>query len=159
MPLVSAKCPQCGAPLKVDSKNEAAICEYCKTPFIVEKAINNYNIENANITVNSIDVENIIKLAKEELALEHNEKVFEYATKILEIDSSNSDGWLLKLQSCQGDISDLIGYGNNAIKYDTTGKVANEVYRAYLGFDYFYNYHLGIHDFIGVVRGIPNEIV
>jgi len=55
MPLVPAKCSNCGAVLKIDSGLEAAVCEFCKTPFIVEKAINNYtttlNIENANIQV------------------------------------------------------------------------------------------------------------
>jgi len=42
MPIVPAKCTQCGAALKVDDSLEAAICEYCKMPFIVEKAINIY---------------------------------------------------------------------------------------------------------------------
>lgn len=39
MPLIPAKCPQFGATLNVDREKEAAICEYCGTPFIVEKAI------------------------------------------------------------------------------------------------------------------------
>ena len=41
--LVAAVCTQCGAQLKVDPNAEAAVCKYCNTPFIVEKAINNYN--------------------------------------------------------------------------------------------------------------------
>ena len=43
MPLVPAICTQCGAILEVDPNREAAICKYCDTPFITEKAINNYN--------------------------------------------------------------------------------------------------------------------
>lgn len=43
MPLVPAICTQCGARLEVDPNCEAAICKYCNTPFITEKAINNYN--------------------------------------------------------------------------------------------------------------------
>ena len=43
MPLVPAKCTNCGANLTIDSTKDAAICEYCHTPFVTEKAINNYN--------------------------------------------------------------------------------------------------------------------
>ena len=55
MPLVDAKCTNCGAPLKVDNSKEAAICEHCGSAFIVEKAINNYNITN-NINANVVNI-------------------------------------------------------------------------------------------------------
>lgn len=42
MPLVAAKCTQCGANLQIDSSKEAAICPNCNTPFVSEKAITNY---------------------------------------------------------------------------------------------------------------------
>lgn len=48
MPLVNAKCTNCGATLTVDKDKEAAICQYCNSAFIVEKAINNYHITNKN---------------------------------------------------------------------------------------------------------------
>ena len=48
MPLVHAKCTNCGANLEVDSSKHAAICQYWGSAFIVEKAINNYNITNHN---------------------------------------------------------------------------------------------------------------
>ena len=47
--LVPAVCTQCGAKLEVDPSQEAAVCKYCNTPFIVAKAINNYNVQNATI--------------------------------------------------------------------------------------------------------------
>ena len=47
--LVPAVCTQCGASLEVDPSQEAAVCRYCNTPFIVEKAIQNYSIQNAKI--------------------------------------------------------------------------------------------------------------
>ena len=47
--LVPAKCTQCGAELEVDPNQEAAVCKYCGTPFIVSRAINNYNVEHATI--------------------------------------------------------------------------------------------------------------
>ena len=54
---VPAICTCCGATLQVDPSNDAAICKYCNTPFIVEKAINMYSIDNS--TKNSIDNANI----------------------------------------------------------------------------------------------------
>ena len=47
--LVPAICTQCGASLEVDPTQDAAVCKYCNTPFIVEKAIQNYSIQNAKI--------------------------------------------------------------------------------------------------------------
>ena len=47
--LVPAICTQCGASLEVDPSQDAAVCKYCNTPFIVEKAIRNYSIQNAKI--------------------------------------------------------------------------------------------------------------
>ena len=46
MPLVKAVCTNCNANLEVDSARDAAICPYCGTAYIVEKAINNYHIQN-----------------------------------------------------------------------------------------------------------------
>ena len=58
MPLVAVQCTNCGGTLQVDDSNDAAICQYCGTPFIVEKAVqnyqihNSYQIQNANIIMN-----------------------------------------------------------------------------------------------------------
>lgn len=60
MPLTDAKCTSCGAPLKVDSSKDAAICRYCGSAFIVEKAIQNYYFS-GNITNNiNADVVNVM---------------------------------------------------------------------------------------------------
>ena len=48
MPLVTAKCPNCGGDIKIDSESRAGICEFCKNPFVAEDAINNYNTYNQN---------------------------------------------------------------------------------------------------------------
>ena len=55
MPIVEAKCMNCGAALQVDNTKDAAVCPYCQTPFIIEKAINNYNISN-NITAGTVNI-------------------------------------------------------------------------------------------------------
>jgi len=56
MPLVQAKCTNCGAGLSVDSSKDAAICSYCGSAFVVEKAINNYIITNAQINAQTVNV-------------------------------------------------------------------------------------------------------
>lgn len=55
MPLLNAKCTNCGANLKVDNAKDAAICDHCGSAFIVEKAINNYNITN-NIQAGVVNI-------------------------------------------------------------------------------------------------------
>ncbi len=49
MALVLAKCTNCGATLQVESAMEAAVCPKCNAAFVVEKAINSYNIEHGGI--------------------------------------------------------------------------------------------------------------
>lgn len=71
MGLVEAKCTSCGAQLKVESLKDAAICQYCNTPFIVEKAIQYYKneiaISNSNVIINNYgnnDIESKLQAAK-----------------------------------------------------------------------------------------------
>ncbi|MCL2300839.1 MAG: leucine-rich repeat domain-containing protein [Firmicutes bacterium] len=56
MPFVEAKCTNCGAVLPVDSARDAWVCGYCGTPFVVEKAIQQFNITN-NITADTVVVQ------------------------------------------------------------------------------------------------------
>ena len=54
--LVPAICTQCGAPLNVDPSWESAVCTHCGTTFVVSKAINQYQVEHANIRANTVQV-------------------------------------------------------------------------------------------------------
>jgi len=47
--MVPAICTQCGAQVNVDASQETAFCSFCGAKFIIEKAVNNYNIKSANI--------------------------------------------------------------------------------------------------------------
>ncbi len=47
--IVPASCTQCGGTVEVEPQSEKATCPFCGTSFIVEKAINNYNVQHANI--------------------------------------------------------------------------------------------------------------
>ena len=77
MAFVQAKCTNCGGVLAVDNSQDAAVCPFCNTPYVVEKAINNYNITN-NIQANvvnvygndgSLEIEHLLKNAETFLKL------------------------------------------------------------------------------------------
>lgn len=53
--MVECKCTNCGSVLSVSSDKDAAICEFCGSAFVVDKAINNYNISN-NITAEVVNI-------------------------------------------------------------------------------------------------------
>ena len=67
--LVPAVCTQCGATLEVDPNQEAAVCKFCNTPFIVSKAINNYTIQHADhVTVDlKGSVDSVLNFADKQL--------------------------------------------------------------------------------------------
>jgi len=48
MPLVPAKCTSCDAPLQVNSEQGLAVCQHCNNEFIVERAIQYFNVTNHN---------------------------------------------------------------------------------------------------------------
>ena len=57
MALLKAKCTNCGADLQVDGSKDAAVCPYCGSAFIVEKAIANFygsNVGSINASVVNI---------------------------------------------------------------------------------------------------------
>lgn len=102
MPLVQAKCTNCGANLEVDSTKEAAVCQYCNSAFIVEKAINNYtnyvtnhiNINTSGNTVNIIGgdekAENYLLLARRAKDNDDAENAARYYSLVLE---TRPDDW------------------------------------------------------------------
>ena len=70
--MTPAMCTQCGASVQVDPKQEAAICAYCGTPFIISKGISNYTVQTA--TVQHVDSINIVKTGAVESALNFADK-------------------------------------------------------------------------------------
>ena len=58
--IVPAICTQCSARIEVDPSLDAAICPHCRTAFIVEKAVNNFLVENMqNINIEHVQTINI----------------------------------------------------------------------------------------------------
>lgn len=60
MELIPGICTQCGATVSVNNDDEAMVCPYCNTPFVVERAVQNfnttYNIIN-KITANNVYIQ------------------------------------------------------------------------------------------------------
>lgn len=88
MPLVSAKCTQCGANLDVNPEQETAICPFCHAKYVTEKAINNYNTTNVtNIANLHMDVMNLVGESELDIKIKSGEtflslKQFENAKKL-----------------------------------------------------------------------------
>ncbi len=104
MPIVECKCTNCGAVLKVDSTHDAAICEFCKTPFIVQKAINNFNtVNNISDSVvniyggNSQEKTNLIKRMLMFVEEGKREQALEYSERVLDLDPECAEAYLCKL--------------------------------------------------------------
>jgi predicted RNA-binding Zn-ribbon protein involved in translation (DUF1610 family) len=62
--MVPALCTQCGGTVEVNTNEETATCPFCGMTFMIEKAVNNYNVKYATIehadNVN-IDVSGAVK--------------------------------------------------------------------------------------------------
>ena len=78
--MVPAKCTQCGGTVEVNRDEETAVCPFCGTSFIIEKAINNYNI---NIDVGSAvkDVLGFVGEQMDENRADRREQRKEFAQK------------------------------------------------------------------------------
>ena len=65
MPLVKATCTNCGGSLEVDNASEAAVCPYCGQAYIVEKAIQQFQVTNQNHIENAYFVNDEYERLKE----------------------------------------------------------------------------------------------
>ena len=106
--LVAAKCTNCGGSLTVNPNLEAAICPFCNTPYIVEKAINNYRITNnyigTQINIEGVSSDNLIELAESSLKAGNYSEAMSYADRALETDPSSIKGWIVKIKAAGYDI-------------------------------------------------------
>ena len=139
--LVAAKCTNCGAALTVDPGQQAAVCSYCGMPYIVEKAIQNYNITNVTIgtqiNVSGPDAGNLLSLAGSSLRAGRYVQAVGYADRALESDPANIDAWIVKILAAGYDIegdrsSEIAAYVENAIGCVTKDQDEVKIYGAVL---------------------------
>jgi len=102
MPLVNAKCTNCGGTLTVDASKEAAICDFCGSPYIVEKAIQNYNYyvtqnikaDNVNVTAKGeAEKERLLHNAETNMSFKDYNKAFELYRQVSEDYPDDYRGW------------------------------------------------------------------
>jgi predicted RNA-binding Zn-ribbon protein involved in translation (DUF1610 family) len=110
MPLVAAKCTECGATVKVDAEKKTTVCESCGNAFIIEDAINNFNtqyfttneiqadtVNITNVSSDGTDIEPLGKRAKMYLEDGNWGQAYEYYDKILDINPEYAPAYVGKL--------------------------------------------------------------
>lgn len=155
MPIVPAKCPQCGADIEVDTTHEAGLCKNCGAPFVTEKVLksqnifitNNNDFSGASINIvsgasSSTDFANFLNIALKALDAREDAEALKYANKALEINSVSSEAWVVKMKSMtylatftDPKVNETTEYGKNAITYapvDKKTSIEDIVYSHYL---------------------------
>ena len=99
MPMVKAQCTNCGGALEVDDSKEAAVCPFCNTPYIIEKAINQYNISNTyhieNAVFESNDSEDkLLNRGAAQLNMKEYDDAAKTFRKMTKMYPENYRGWL-----------------------------------------------------------------
>lgn len=96
--LVAARCTNCNGELEVDPTMQTALCPYCNSAYIVEQAIQNYqvtmhgnmNIHNATIHVNGgVNTDNLLARAEQFYEEGDYESALEYYNRVLDNDITN----------------------------------------------------------------------
>ena len=97
--LVPAKCPNCGANLKLDDNMKKAECKYCQATIIVDEAIENYKIDvsGSKVKIDKSDtLGNYYKMAESAYESDNKKEAEDYCNKIIEEDINNYKAWFLK---------------------------------------------------------------
>ncbi|WP_024346471.1 zinc ribbon domain-containing protein [Lacrimispora indolis] len=128
--LIPAKCTSCGAALEVDANQQTAICPFCNSAYIVEQAINNYNIsvngnlnvENATININGTDIDNLLLRAKEYESECEYEMALDYYNQVLDADIEKQDA-RDGIERINQAISDYVYFESPVNREFTSGKL------------------------------------
>ncbi len=97
MPIISMKCPECGAELKVNDTLEKMYCNYCGNMFILSEAL-----AQRQVIIESHKVEPFLEIAETSMRSRDYARCAEYADKAIEIDSRNAYAWYLKGCGAEG---------------------------------------------------------
>ena len=96
---VPAICTNCGASLNVDSSQTAAVCPYCNSAYVVEKAIQEYRINlsgnvianGATININGKNIANLLERANQYGKSGDFDKAMDYFNEVLDSDVNSQD--------------------------------------------------------------------
>ncbi len=91
MPIISMKCPNCGASLDVNDSLEKIQCNFCGNICILSEAL-----AQKQIIDESHKLKPFLELAESSMESRDYTKCIEYADKAIEIDVKNAYAWYLK---------------------------------------------------------------
>ncbi len=107
MALVKAQCTNCNGLLEVDNSNDAAVCPFCGTPYVIEKAINNYIIyNNTTVIQDGVSKEETQKNGFTLLKLGDYKNAFPLFSKLVQVDPNDWKNWF-GLSFCENTFLDL----------------------------------------------------
>jgi len=144
MPLVAAKCTECGAAIEVEDTKEAGICNFCGTAFITQKVVNEHHVHvTKHITKNVFGVDGksaddfcdsgdtFVKLED----WENSQDAYEQATKL---EPSNYRGWFGLVKVCTKGFTDYLDCEHikylrkaSAVASDIEKKIVDTAYVKY----------------------------
>lgn len=127
MPLVQAKCENCGGALQVDNSRKAAICPWCNTPYVVQDAINNYI---TNIGTLHADVVNVNNDASAKARLDAAE-AFMQLQKYVDAKNAFAEVCELTPQDYRGWWGQIRAISSGSIRNTPTKSLLNELTSLY----------------------------
>src|SRR5258706_3061187 len=92
MNLISAKCPDCGADLKIPEGSSNVTCEYCRSNILV-----------TDVLGSNVVMQNCMMLAYAALKSENYEEAYDHFNRALETDMKSSGAWFGKAL-CAGEL-------------------------------------------------------
>ena len=97
MPMISLKCPNCGAALDVNDSLEKIQCNYCGNVCILSEALTQKQVIDE-----SHKLKPFLDLAESSMQSGDYARCEEYADKAIEIDGKNAYAWYLKACGSEG---------------------------------------------------------
>jgi len=121
MQLIPAKCPDCGADLKIPEGSSSVICEYCGGNIIVTDVLGTTSV-----------MQNCMMLAYSALENKNYKDAYDHFNRAIEIDLKNPNAWFGKAV-CEGMIGkigensfgQMMDLFENSFKYSAEDKQSN----------------------------------
>lgn len=111
MKLVAAKCPSCGANIKVDKDSDRTKCDYCHSQILVEDAIVKYKVEiSGEVEIKNLPkLENYLKLGERYYKDQEYQEAYKIYCKAVELDPDHYQV-VLRKGLCKSLCSDYMNF-------------------------------------------------
>lgn len=131
MALISAKCPHCGADIRVNEGSKSGVCEFCGATFVTQDAVTNYTVNNNYNTVQYItktaasaaEAGEYIRRGDVLLSLGEFGRAEEAYLRAVELEPADWRGWFGMVKTRTKNFTDYEDTSHAAL-YDKARKVA-----------------------------------